>query len=201
MGRDQVPSAGEAAGRGYAQTGRPGAQDRRQQPEDARAADLGGHRPLQRSGRQGRPRRAVAGQGSRQRLDEALKLNDKALNGSAYTSLATLYAKVPGWPVGFGDKERAEEYFKKALAINPDGIDPNFFYGEYLADAERYAEALQPSRKGAQGAAPAGSRTRPTAVGARKSRRCSPTQQGKQSNCASCWSKTMLCSVTAYAPA
>ncbi|EXI67699.1 MAG TPA: tetratricopeptide repeat protein [Candidatus Accumulibacter phosphatis] len=79
---------------------------------------------------------------ARQRLDEALKLNDKALNGSAYTSLATLYAKVPGWPVGFGDKERAEEYFRKALAINPDGIDPNFFYGEYLADRGRPAEAL-----------------------------------------------------------
>ncbi|MCM8612407.1 tetratricopeptide repeat protein [Accumulibacter sp.] len=79
---------------------------------------------------------------ARQRLDEALKLNDRALNGSAYTSLATLYAKVPGWPVGFGDKERAEEYFRKALAINPDGIDPNFFYGEYLADRGRSPEAL-----------------------------------------------------------
>ena len=79
---------------------------------------------------------------ARQRLDEALKLNDKALNGSAYTSLATLYAKVPGWPVGFGDKERAEEYFKKALAINPDGIDPNFFYGEYLAERGKTVEAL-----------------------------------------------------------
>ena len=74
-------------------------------------------------------------------LEEALKLNDKALNGSAYTSLATLYAKVPGWPIGFGDKERAEEYFKKSLAINPTGIDPNFLYGEYLAEHDRAAEA------------------------------------------------------------
>lgn len=78
---------------------------------------------------------------AKQRLDEALKLNDKALAGSAYTSLATLYAKVPGWPLGFGDKERAEEYFRKSLAINPNGIDPNFFYGEYLAERERTAEA------------------------------------------------------------
>lgn len=78
---------------------------------------------------------------AKQRLEEALKIDDKALNGSAYTSLATLYAKVPGWPVGFGDKEKAEELFKKSLAINPDGIDPNFFYGEYLMDRERYAEA------------------------------------------------------------
>lgn len=74
-------------------------------------------------------------------LDEALKINDKALSGSAYTSLATLYAKVPGWPIGFGDKAKAEDYFKKALAINAAGIDPNFFYAEYLMDRDRHAEA------------------------------------------------------------
>lgn len=78
---------------------------------------------------------------ARQRFEDALKMNEKALNGSAHTSIATLYAKVPGWPVGFGDKERAEEHFRKALAINPDGIDPNFFYGEYLHDRGRNAEA------------------------------------------------------------
>ena len=77
------------------------------------------------------------------RFEEALKINDKALGGSAYTSLATLLAKVPGWPIGFGDKARAEEYFKKSLAINPDGIDPNFFYGEYLIDRDRLQEARQ----------------------------------------------------------
>lgn len=77
------------------------------------------------------------------RFEEALKINDKALGGSAYTSLATLLAKVPGWPIGFGDKERAEAYFKKSLAINPDGIDPNFFYGEYLIDRDRFQEARQ----------------------------------------------------------
>lgn len=78
---------------------------------------------------------------ARKLLEESLRLNDKALNGSAYTSLATLYAKVPGWPIGFGDEERAEEYFRKSLAINPTGIDQNFFYSEYLADQDRIAEA------------------------------------------------------------
>ena len=74
---------------------------------------------------------------ARERLENALKLNDKALNGSAYTSLGTLYAKVPGWPIGFGDKEKAEDFLRKALAINPAGIDPNFFYAEYLTDRGR----------------------------------------------------------------
>ena len=80
---------------------------------------------------------------AKQRFEEALRINDKALQGSAYTSLATLYAKVPGWPIGFGDKGKAETYFRKSLAINPDGIDPNFFYAEYLAERDRNAEARQ----------------------------------------------------------
>lgn len=78
---------------------------------------------------------------ARQLLEESLKLDEKALQGSAYTSLGTLYAKVPRWPIGFGDKARAEAMFRKALAINPDGIDPNFFYGEYLIDEDRPGEA------------------------------------------------------------
>lgn len=73
-------------------------------------------------------------------LEESLKLDEKALNGSAYTSLATLYVKVPRWPIAFGDKDKAEELFRKSLAINPTGIDPNFFYGEYLIEEDRVAE-------------------------------------------------------------
>lgn len=77
---------------------------------------------------------------ARRLLEESLKLDEKALNGSAYTSLATLYAKVPGWPLGFGDKKKAEELFQKSLNANPDGIDPNYFYGEYLIDQDRVAQ-------------------------------------------------------------
>lgn len=80
---------------------------------------------------------------ARRLLEESLKLDEAALQGSAYTSLGTLYAKVPRWPVGFGNRERAEEMFLKALAINPDGIDPNFFYGEYLLDRGQLTEARQ----------------------------------------------------------
>ena len=74
--------------------------------------------------------------------ESAIKLDDKALDGSAYNSLGVLYYKVPGWPVGFGDKARAKELLQKALAINPKGIDPNFFYGEYLLENGQAAEAV-----------------------------------------------------------
>ena len=74
-------------------------------------------------------------------LETALQINALALEGSAYTSLGTLYFNVPGWPIGFGDDEKAEQLLKKALAINPDGIDPNYFYGDYLRNEKRYSEA------------------------------------------------------------
>jgi tetratricopeptide (TPR) repeat protein len=74
-------------------------------------------------------------------LEQGLALDPKALSGSAYTSLGSLYYQVPGWPIGFGDDEKAEAMLKQALAINPDGIDPNYFYADYLARAKRYAEA------------------------------------------------------------
>jgi len=69
---------------------------------------------------------------ARSALEHALQLDPKALSGSAYTSLGSLYYQVPGWPLGFGSDEKARELLDKALALNPDGIDPNYFLGDYL---------------------------------------------------------------------
>jgi tetratricopeptide (TPR) repeat protein len=78
---------------------------------------------------------------ARDLLLAAEKINPAALNGSVYNSLGSLYAKVPGWPIGFGDKKKAALYFEKALALNPDGIDPHYFYADLLADQGDYAQA------------------------------------------------------------
>ena len=71
---------------------------------------------------------------ARAKLEEAEAIDPTVLGGSIYASLGTLYSKVPGWPFGFGSDEKAEVYFKKALAINPQGLDINYFFAEYLAD-------------------------------------------------------------------
>ncbi len=80
---------------------------------------------------------------ARSDFEQALKMNDKALAGSAYTSLGTLYFKVPGWPLGFGDNDKAEQLLKQALAINPEGIDSNYFYGVFMLDQRQYKKAEQ----------------------------------------------------------
>ena len=69
---------------------------------------------------------------ARSALEHALQLDPKALSGSAYTSLGSLYYQVPRWPIGFGDDEKARALLDKALALNPGGIDPNYFLGDYL---------------------------------------------------------------------
>ncbi|MBG57771.1 MAG: hypothetical protein CMK46_05715 [Porticoccus sp.] len=74
-------------------------------------------------------------------LEAALAIDPQALDGSAYTSLGTLYCHVPGWPIGFGDDKKAEKLLLKALAINPDGIDSNYFYADYLIGKKRYQDA------------------------------------------------------------
>ncbi len=89
---------------------------------------------------------------ARGNLEAALKLNPKALDGSAYTSLGTLYYKVPGFPLGFGDHDKAGKLLKQALELNPNGIDPNYFYGEFLFEQGKYGEALKYLEKAAKAA-------------------------------------------------
>ena len=89
---------------------------------------------------------------ARKQLEAAERINADALNGSIYTSLGSLYYQVPGWPIGFGDDEKAQQYLKKALAINPDGIDPNYFYGDFMLEEGDYPQAVKYLEKAAAAA-------------------------------------------------
>jgi len=85
-------------------------------------------------------------------LEKALALDPKALQGSAYTSLGALYDRVPGWPIGFGDSDKAEQLLKLALQINPNGIDSLYFWGDHLYRQKRYVEARAALQKAMQAA-------------------------------------------------
>ena len=76
-------------------------------------------------------------------LEASLKIDATALAGSAHTSLGTLYHKVPGFPIGFGDDKKARKHLEAALKLNPTGIDPNFFYAEFLLDKGETALAIK----------------------------------------------------------
>jgi tetratricopeptide (TPR) repeat protein len=69
---------------------------------------------------------------ARTKLERAEKQRPGALNGSALTSLGALYYQVPGWPIGFGDKDKARRLLEASLKMDPDGMDCNYFYADFL---------------------------------------------------------------------
>jgi tetratricopeptide (TPR) repeat protein len=71
---------------------------------------------------------------ARDAANAAAAIDDAALDAGAYTALGVLYYKVPGWPIGFGNDRRAKEYLDKALAIAPDAVDVNYFYGDFMIE-------------------------------------------------------------------
>jgi tetratricopeptide (TPR) repeat protein len=65
---------------------------------------------------------------------QAAKIDDHALEAGAYTALGALYYKVPGWPIGFGNDSKAQVYLDRALAIAPNAVDVNYFYGDFMLE-------------------------------------------------------------------
>jgi tetratricopeptide (TPR) repeat protein len=80
---------------------------------------------------------------SRTRFEQALAIDEKAMDGSAHTSLGTLYHKVPGFPLAFGSDKKARVHLEKAIRLAPAAIDTNYFYAEFLYDEGAYAQALK----------------------------------------------------------
>jgi tetratricopeptide (TPR) repeat protein len=78
---------------------------------------------------------------ARASLEKAIEIDDMAMAGSAYTSLGALYYQVPGWPISFGNNKKARSHLEKALTINPDGLDSNYFYGDFLFEEKEYTDA------------------------------------------------------------
>lgn len=74
-------------------------------------------------------------------LEASIALDESAENGLAHTILGAMYYRVPAWPVAFKDTKKAELHLQKGLALNPQGVDQNFFYGDFLKNQENYQAA------------------------------------------------------------
>lgn len=75
-------------------------------------------------------------------LEAALKEDPNTMGGSAHVTLGSLYYQVPGWPISFGSDKKAEEELRAGLSVNPNGIDTNYFYGDFLNHKGDYNKAL-----------------------------------------------------------
>jgi tetratricopeptide (TPR) repeat protein len=67
-------------------------------------------------------------------IARAYAIDPKAANGGVAMTLGVLYYKVPGAPLGWGDDAKAYRLLKEGLALDPGGLDANYFFGDYLHD-------------------------------------------------------------------
>ncbi len=79
---------------------------------------------------------------ARRLLERAEEIDPEATGGMIQTTLGMMYYEMPAWPLGFGDRSRAQEYLKRALDIDPEGKDNNYFFGDYLVTTGRGREAV-----------------------------------------------------------
>lgn len=87
-------------------------------------------------------------------LESVIATNSGLERGLAYGVLGTLYHKVPKWPVGFRDQNKARKYLEQNVSMYPESIDANFYYADFLKSqkdyqaAEKYYQAgLQASKR------------------------------------------------------
>ena len=78
---------------------------------------------------------------ARAMFEKAESIDPNVLDGAVPMSLGTLYYRVPGFPIGFGDTDKARHYLEEALAKDPNGMDANYFYGDFLFEQGEYDKA------------------------------------------------------------
>lgn len=74
-------------------------------------------------------------------FERALAVDPSGLNGAIPMSLGVLYYRVPGSPLGFGDDDVARKDLETAIAKDPNGLDANYFYGDFLVEQGEYDKA------------------------------------------------------------
>jgi tetratricopeptide (TPR) repeat protein len=76
-------------------------------------------------------------------LEKVEKIDPVTMDAAAPTSLGVLYYRVPEFPLGFGDKSKARYYLQEAITNAPNGLDANYFYGDFLYEQHEYTEAIK----------------------------------------------------------
>ncbi|SHK90614.1 Tetratricopeptide repeat-containing protein [Bradyrhizobium lablabi] len=76
-------------------------------------------------------------------LEQAYNMDPARMDAGATTSLGVLYYRVPGFPIGFGDKAKARQLLEQAVKLAPNGLDAWYFYGDFLYTQNEYPKAIE----------------------------------------------------------
>jgi len=78
---------------------------------------------------------------ARNLLEQALTINTQTADGMALCVLGSLYARVPGKPIAFGNKTKAQYFLEQALKVAPNSIHANYYYGDFLMAQGKHKNA------------------------------------------------------------
>lgn len=75
--------------------------------------------------------------------EKLIELNPKFNDGAGYKILGVINYKVPHIPliITWPSKQVAEDFLKKALAVNPKSISNLYYYAEFLSEIKRKEES------------------------------------------------------------
>lgn len=74
-------------------------------------------------------------------LERSYEIDPTALGAAAATTLGTLYYRVPAFPVGFGNMEKARALLEEAVRIAPDSLDTIYYYADFLISNNQLPQA------------------------------------------------------------
>lgn len=78
---------------------------------------------------------------ARKELEQAISLDQQALNGYGPALLGRLYLVMLGWPISFGSDKKAKKYIDEATAISDSSIENIYYQGLYLVEKKKFREA------------------------------------------------------------
>ncbi|WP_417805095.1 hypothetical protein [Thalassospira lucentensis] len=78
---------------------------------------------------------------ARKFFEQAIAIDPTALKGAANTYLGALYYQELPWPFSFGDDEKAQEFLIAGLVLDRDGIDANYFLGDFMRQNDQLEDA------------------------------------------------------------
>ncbi|MDE1146960.1 MAG: hypothetical protein PW843_10105 [Azospirillaceae bacterium] len=80
---------------------------------------------------------------ARELFEQADRIDPAAMQGAAAVNLGSLYYLMPGFPIGFGSDSKAKKYLERGIALSPDGLESNYFYGEFLSKQGEYEKSAR----------------------------------------------------------
>lgn len=80
---------------------------------------------------------------ARDLFEQADRIDPTALDGASAVNLGSLYYLMPGFPIGFGSDSKARKYLERGIALSPNGLESNYFYGEFLSQQGEYERSAK----------------------------------------------------------